>query len=62
METLDQTLTEHIDELIQSHKRQPLLSTVGPLAATSELAARTQGLEKAILELALEVQRLSTAG
>ncbi len=58
MNTLDQTLGERVDELIRAHKGQ-LLSTTGPQTAIAELAARSEGLEKAIRELALEVQRLA---
>ena len=52
----DETLCERVDELIRSHKRKPLLSTTGSRASIEELAARSEGVEKAIREIALEVQ------
>jgi len=62
METLDGTLCERVDELIRSHKgRQPLLSTTGAQVAIGELIARSEGLEKAIREVALEVQKLAAS-
>lgn len=57
MGTTVQSLYERVDELIQSHKRMPLLSTTGSRAAIEELMSRTAGLEEAIRELALEIQR-----
>jgi len=58
METLDETLCERVDEAIRSHKR-PILSTTGPMAAIGELGSWSQGLEEAIREIALEVQKLA---
>jgi hypothetical protein len=59
--SLDQSLNARIDELLESHRTQRLLSTTGPQAAVRELAIRTQGLEKALRELAAEVERLSAS-
>ena len=59
MEALDETLYARVDELISSHKGDALRSTTGSSFAISELAARNEGLEKAIREIALEVQRLA---
>ena len=59
METLNETLYARVDELISSHKREELRSTTGSRVLISELAARSEGLEKAIREIALEVQRLA---
>ena len=59
MEALDQTLAERIEELIRAHTGQPLLSTTGSHSALAELVSRTEGLEKAVRELAAEVQRLA---
>ncbi len=55
------TLIQRVDELICSYEDQPLLSTTGTQAAISELAARTRGLERAIREIALEVQNLTAS-
>lgn len=55
-----ETLYERVDELIRSHKGQ-LLSSMGSRAVLVELAARSEGLERAIREVALEVQRLAAS-
>lgn len=52
------TLIERVEKLIQGDK-EPILSTTPLSAAVGELAARTEALEKAVREIALEVQRLS---
>lgn len=59
MEALDVSLYQRVEELIDSHKIEELRSTTGSRVLISELASRTEGLEKAIREIALEVQRLS---
>ena len=51
------SLYERVDELIESHKQEPLLSTTGTRAAIGELTWRSVGLEEAIREIALEIQR-----
>jgi hypothetical protein len=56
--TLPETLIERVHQLVQANK-QPLLSTTPTTEAIGELAARTDALEKAIREIALEVQKLS---
>ncbi len=62
METLNQTLFERVDEVIRAHKGgEPLLSTTGSHVAIGELIARTEGLEKAIREIAMEVQELAAS-
>lgn len=58
---LDETLCARVDELIRSHKRVPLLSTTGSRALIEELAARSEGFEKAIREIALEVQKVAAS-
>ena len=58
---LDETLCERVDELIRSHKFKPLLSTTGSRAFIAELAARSEGLEEAIREIALEVQEVAAS-
>ena len=64
METLDVPLYERVDNIICSHKgsgAQPLLATTHTHAAIHELIARSEGIEKAVREIALEVQRLESA-
>jgi hypothetical protein len=61
MEELDQTLFERVDELIDTHKDRELQSTVGLQATVDELVLRNQGLESAIREIALEVEKLRAA-
>jgi hypothetical protein len=51
-------MLERVDKLVQANKR-PLLSTSPISEAIGELAARIEALEKAIREIALEVQKLS---
>ena len=58
---LDETLYKRVDELLRSHKREPLLSTTGSRAFIAELAARSEGLEEAIREIALEVQEVAAS-
>ena len=62
METVYETLYERVDELIRSHKGQhPVLSTAATQVVIAELVARSEGLEQAIREIALEVQRLAAS-
>ena len=61
MEALDVSLYQRVEELIDSHKIEELRSTTGSRTLISELASRTEGLEKAIREIALEVQKLSAS-
>jgi len=60
-ETLEGTLYERVDELIRSHKGQQLLSTTGSRGSIEELAARVEGLEQAIREIARDVQNVAAA-
>jgi hypothetical protein len=57
----DETLCARVDELIRSHKCEPLRSTTGSRAFIEELAARSEGLEEAIREIALEVQEVAAS-
>jgi predicted sugar kinase len=60
MDTVYATLYERVDELIRSHKDEhSVLSTAGTQVAIAELVARSEGLEQALREIALEVERLS---
>ncbi len=59
MEALDETLYVRVEELISSHKSEDFRSTTGSRVLIAELAARGEGLEKAIREIALEVQKLA---
>jgi hypothetical protein len=62
METVPQTLLERVDDLISTQKGQrPLLSTTATSVAIAELAARNEGLERAVREIALELQKLSAS-
>ena len=56
-ETLTGTLLERVDKLVQANK-QPLLSTAPITDAVGELALRIDALEKAVREIAVEVQKL----
>jgi len=63
-ETLTDTLIQRVEELV--HPRDappewgsPLLSTTPTSLAVRELALRTEALENAVREIALEVQKLS---
>ena len=60
-ETLETTLYERVDELIRSHKGRKLLSTTGSRDSIEEVAARVEGLEQAIREIARDVQKLRPA-
>lgn len=62
MESLSATLYERVEGRLSSHKgsgAEPLLATTGTYAAIHELIARTEGLEEAVREIALEVERLA---
>ena len=52
-------LVARIDELIESHRTQTLLSTTGMPGAIGELARRNEGLEQAVRALALAVEHLA---
>jgi len=58
------TLIERVDKLVQAGKAppewgSPLLSTTPTPLAIRELAVQVEALEKAVREIALEVQKLS---
>jgi hypothetical protein len=59
-DSLDTTLMDRVDEAIRSHQK-PILSTTGHQDAIEELARRYDGLELAVREIALEVQKLATS-
>lgn len=52
-------LVAHVDEVIESHRTQTLLSTTSTTAAVGELARRVEGVEQAIRALALAVEHLA---
>jgi hypothetical protein len=56
-----ESLVAHVDQLLESHRTQELLSTTGTAAAVGELARRNEGLEQAIRAVALAVENLATA-
>ena len=58
MPTLEKTLSEHVDGLVESHRREPFRHSMGTVAAIAELINRNRGLELAVHELAVEVERL----
>jgi hypothetical protein len=58
--SFEPSLSERVNGLIGSHEARPLLSTTGTQAAIAELAHRTQALELAVREIALEVQNRAT--
>ena len=64
METLTDTLLKRVNKLIRPSRPartwgNPLLSTTPSPLAIQELALRTEALENAVREIALEVQKLS---
>lgn len=55
-----ETLSERVDDLIRQHRVvEPLLATTTTHEAIQELIARSEGLEKAVREIALEVEELA---
>jgi hypothetical protein len=58
-QALTETLIERVDELVRANRRT-LLSTTPTSVAIRELAARTEALEKAVREIAVEVQKFSS--
>jgi hypothetical protein len=58
LETLADTLVDRVDKLVQAGT-EPLLSTTPSSLAIRELFFRTEALENAVREIALEVERLS---
>ena len=58
--TLEPRLSERVDELLYSYGDRPLLSTHGTQAAIAELAARTRGLERAMREIAMELEKFTS--
>jgi hypothetical protein len=59
VDTLNATLMDRVDEVIRAHQK-PILSTTGHQDAIEELARRIVGLEIAVRDIALEVQKLAT--
>jgi hypothetical protein len=57
--TMADSLVERVDELVSAGK-EPLLSTTPTSVAIRELLVRTEALEKAVREIALEVQKLAS--
>jgi hypothetical protein len=57
--TATHSLVARVDELIESHRTQTLLSTTGMPGAIGELARRNEGLEQAVRALALAVEHLA---
>lgn len=61
MDALTSTLSDRVDEIIRAHHEQRLLSTTGKQASIDELTRRLAGVEKAVREIALEVEKLATS-
>ncbi len=59
MPTLDTSLLERVQILMDTNTGRELLSTTGLQATVDELVRRNYGLEQALHEIALEVQRLA---
>jgi hypothetical protein len=59
VETVSESLSERVHELIDVGKREPILSTTGTRAAVDSLAARVEVLEEAVRELTAVVQELA---
>jgi hypothetical protein len=62
----DTTLIERVDSLVQAREAprewgSPHLSVTPTALAVEELAAQVEALQRAVREIALEVQRLSSA-
>ena len=62
MPTAAEGLVARVDELIESHRCETLLSTTSASAAIGELVRRNEGLEQAIRALALAVEQLAAGG
>jgi hypothetical protein len=66
LETSPDTLIERVDKLIPPSKGpprwgNPLLSSTPTTLAVANLSVRTEALERAVREIALEVEKLSAA-
>jgi hypothetical protein len=59
MEALSDTLIQRVDDLIESHHHERLLTTTSVRVVMHELVERNEGLEQAVRELALQVEELS---
>ena len=59
MNRLETTLLDRVDQVLVAHKERELRSTTGLQATVEELVLRLQGLEQAVHEIAVEVQRLA---
>jgi hypothetical protein len=67
LQSLTDTLIERVEKLVPADKAplewgNPLLSTTPTSLAIRELALRTEALENAVREIALEVRKLSDKG
>jgi hypothetical protein len=58
MEDVYENLYQRVEELLAAHKG-PFLSTTGTHTAIKELIARSEAHEKAIREIAFEIQQLA---
>jgi hypothetical protein len=58
----NESLSKRVDELIAGGKGQPLRSTTGSTDALAELVGRVKGLEAAIREVAVAVEKRAEHG
>ena len=56
---IDTPLTQRVEDLIESHHHEKILTTTAMRAVMCELVERNKGLEQVVRELALEVQGLA---
>jgi hypothetical protein len=54
------SLTDRVDRILRQHEDVPLLSTTPTEVAIGELIKRSEGLAKAIRELAAELEKRAT--
>ena len=59
MKALSDALTQRVEDLIESHHHEKLLTMTPVRVVLYELVERNEGLEQAVRELALEVQELA---
>jgi hypothetical protein len=55
-----ESLTGRIDGIMRAHKGEPLLSTTSTEVTIAELIKWSEGLEKAIREVAAELEKRAT--
>ena len=61
MQSLETSLADRVRELLAAHKECEIKSTTGVQATVDELVLRTSGLERALVEIAAEVEKLGAS-